>query len=275
MIFLTPFAAILIGGLGAGIAHEVVLPWILEHGKQALKHFWKVSPESLVEENLDAEVDLIENSKEEETVEVPARSSDESYAQGVHELETQASLVYQELDNSRAQIRLLYIASAPQRDDDLYCTFKPVNLQTSESYTALSYQWGSPTSDLQTISLNGRSVTVTRNLYEALKELRARRLTTVWVDQLCLNQLDKNEMARQFERMALIYSRAEQVFAWLGCDDFAFVELKYVFDELVKFRENEGYYGKALTQQFTLHDLLHMWVKQPVGNWGVMTARAR
>ena len=190
-------------------------------------------------------------------------------------LMTQRTLVYSELDNNRAQIRLLYIATALQREYDLVCTFKPVHLSTCEPYTALSYLWGSPPFDYKTISLNGRSVKVTQNLYQALKELRARDITTIWVDALCLNQLDRSEMSRQLERMTLIYSRAESVFAWLGCDDDEFIELKRICDELVEFRNTIGFRGKALTQQFALHDLLHMWMREPIGSWKVISSRLR
>ncbi|KAG8530794.1 uncharacterized protein KY384_004151 [Bacidia gigantensis] len=307
MVVFVPFAVIILGGFGSKIAYDVVWPWILEHGRQALKYFWNVSPVLLEESRpealaialVDKETKLLTLGGEEtaaqdaedaetadtastfpptdasSTFSAASASRRASHAQDVYDLETQQSLVYQGFDTVRAQIRLLYIARAPNRGDDLYCTYKPVHLQTCEAYTALSYQWGSATTDLQTISLNGRPVEVTQNLYQALKELRARRITTVWVDQLCLNQRDPSEMALQVERMTLIYNRAESVFAWLGSDSFEFLELKHIFDELTAFRNLIGFHGKALTQQYTLHDLLHMWMRQPLGSFGVMMTRGR
>ena len=169
---LPEFATAILGGFGTKFPSTGVFDWVLEHASPVLKHFWNISPDLLEEARLTAEATTLE---------------DRETAPANRDLDTQHPGLYKELDNMRAQTRLLYIARAPQRDDHLHCTLKSVNVPPSEAYTALSYAWGLDTSRLQTISLDDRPVTVTQNLYQALQELRARNITTVWVDRLCIN----------------------------------------------------------------------------------------
>jgi hypothetical protein len=85
------------------------------------------------------------------------------------------------------------------------------------SYRALSYYWGDR-SITRPIMVDGHLVQVTTNLEEALRELRLHKVTTLWVDALCINQEDRLEKGLQVTRMALIYSKAIEVFAWLGVE---------------------------------------------------------
>lgn len=59
-------------------------------------------------------------------------------------------------------------------------------------------------------------VPVTRNLYEAWKQLGTESCGLAWVDALCINPGDVYERDEQVLRMAEIYSCAELVVAWLG-----------------------------------------------------------
>ncbi|KAH7015477.1 heterokaryon incompatibility protein-domain-containing protein [Ilyonectria destructans] len=86
-------------------------------------------------------------------------------------------------------------------------------------FAALSYVWG--TDQAGKIIVNGQETTVTKNLEEALRELRVDKgrfadKYKLWVDALCINQLDENETAEQVSRMREIYSQAWAVIAWLG-----------------------------------------------------------
>jgi hypothetical protein len=83
------------------------------------------------------------------------------------------------------------------------------------SYRALSYCWGDA-SITRRIMVNGYLVLVTANLEDALRELRLHKVTTLWVDALCINQHDPVERGLQVMRMALIYSKASEVLVWLG-----------------------------------------------------------
>ncbi|CZR54944.1 uncharacterized protein PAC_04829 [Phialocephala subalpina] len=57
-------------------------------------------------------------------------------------------------------------------------------------------------------------------LFAALRALRKRGTSFVWIDQLCINQdAEDPEMGRQMGRIDEIYTRAEQTLIWLGVQD--------------------------------------------------------
>jgi hypothetical protein len=66
------------------------------------------------------------------------------------------------------------------------------------------------------ISVNGHPFDITVNLEAALRQLRAKGINRVWVDALCINQADRQEHSLQVRNMKLIYSKAEEVIAWIG-----------------------------------------------------------
>lgn len=83
-------------------------------------------------------------------------------------------------------------------------------------YNALSYIWG-PASDRVDIRCNGKIVSITQSLSEALLHLRSDTGEhTFWIDQLCINQEDAAERDQQVTLMGDIYSFARKVVVWLG-----------------------------------------------------------
>lgn len=67
------------------------------------------------------------------------------------------------------------------------------------------------------ILLGNECLDVAANLHAALRRLRLAEVTRwLWVDALCINQLDEDEKARQINIMGLIFSRAFRVIVWLG-----------------------------------------------------------
>ena len=88
-------------------------------------------------------------------------------------------------------------------------------------YEALSYEWGDPPT-IHTITVNNTPVPVTDNLFHALSHLRPPPTgtpRTLWIDAICINQDDLSERNHQVQQMTMVYSRAEQVVAWLGLPD--------------------------------------------------------
>jgi hypothetical protein len=89
----------------------------------------------------------------------------------------------------------------------------------SEHYEALSYVWGEP-DRCHEISIDGPRLGLTASLHDALEKLRytdqPRRL---WVDQVCINQEDREERSQQVQFMNLIYKNANHVLVWLGRDE--------------------------------------------------------
>lgn len=83
-------------------------------------------------------------------------------------------------------------------------------------YRAVSYVWGdaSITND---ILVEGKPFTIRNNLWNFLAQARKERFSgTLWIDAICINQADIEERNRQVAIMGLIYSKAIDVWAWVG-----------------------------------------------------------
>lgn len=122
-----------------------------------------------------------------------------------------------------------------------------VDLKDDPTYYALSYTWGNPRmvykagrdddAELRSaadqcfpILCDGRILMVSRNLYDALKQLRESDelgplvegqtnlspLRYIWIDAICINQGDTPERNSQVEMMGEIYKSASLVLVWLG-----------------------------------------------------------
>ena len=107
--------------------------------------------------------------------------------------------------------------------------FHRSSIEKPHSYEALSYVWGS-ISTSESLRCDGRTISITPNLRDALLKLRlARRHRALWVDQICINQSDKDEKSNQVALMGRIYRMAVQVIAWSGLDPDGFRNLAYTF----------------------------------------------
>ncbi|RYP17456.1 hypothetical protein DL765_004502 [Monosporascus sp. GIB2] len=84
-------------------------------------------------------------------------------------------------------------------------------------YEALSYQWGEESESPPTVEINGILKAITPNLHSALRHIRKQlEERTLWVDAICINQVDDDEKNIQVQGMAAIYQQAERVLVWLG-----------------------------------------------------------
>ncbi|KXX80953.1 Heterokaryon incompatibility protein 6, OR allele [Madurella mycetomatis] len=86
-------------------------------------------------------------------------------------------------------------------------------------FAALSYVWGDE-SIRRDIILNGEVVSITANLEIALRALARDDVFgdryKLWVDAICINQVDDQERAHQVQKMRDIYSGAWAVISWIG-----------------------------------------------------------
>lgn len=86
-------------------------------------------------------------------------------------------------------------------------------------FAALSYVWGNER-DRRDILVNGVMLSVTANLEVALRALAANNefqgYYKVWIDAICINQIDEVERASQVGKMREVYSGSWVVIAWLG-----------------------------------------------------------
>ena len=135
--------------------------------------------------------------------------------------------VYQHLGGG--EIRLLELLPGPQEFDPncrVHCTIAIATLQRKHhtiaaafrcTYDALSYTWGSKSSP-RYILLNGCRHQVTENLEGALWELSrlaeprstawqhsTTQIRQLWVDSLCINQENLEELNNKLMRMNIIY----------------------------------------------------------------------
>lgn len=162
------------------------------------------------------------------------------------------AIPYRPLDRSRQEIRLLTQSSASIRSGKLEYNLIHYTFDQKHPYFALSYVWGPP--DLQeTISVDGEAIQVSANLWAALHSicntsraavneessadlwrrvgsmdyiadvvqmmLRDELALEIWVDALCINQLDLGEKSHQIKLMPQIYTNATSVMMWLGEED--------------------------------------------------------
>ncbi|KAI7780418.1 hypothetical protein LA080_016037 [Diaporthe eres] len=96
----------------------------------------------------------------------------------------------------------------------------------SSRYDALSYCWGShssqdpPSLELSIEGMGERrtiAFAITPNLHAALRQLRLEHRTrTLWIDYICINQIDIEEHGQQVALMGEIFESAGSVCIWLG-----------------------------------------------------------
>ena len=118
----------------------------------------------------------------------------------------------------RRNIRLIRIHSG-EEDEIIRCSLVHQSLETSPLYNALSYVCGDA-SDKVPILCNGRLLKVTRDLHAALAQLRELEyFDLIWIDAICINQLDVEEKTEQVRLMRNIYGDAALVIVWLGAEE--------------------------------------------------------
>jgi hypothetical protein len=139
------------------------------------------------------------------------------------------SLQYRPL--RRKDIRLIRFRDDLSTSADISCALEHVSLDAEPVYFALPYVWGD-TKKMKRITINNNRFRITRNLYDALlqlkehvsrlkREIRRESRTSqprlyLWVDAICINQKDVAERSAQVPRMRDIYSQAFNVLIWLG-----------------------------------------------------------
>lgn len=133
------------------------------------------------------------------------------------------------------------------------CLLHHVRLSNRPLYTALSYVWGDE-SIRRVIFVNGREVSVAKNLFDALAALRYKnKCRIIWVDALCINQCDLEEKSSQVALMSRIYWRSSRAIGWLGlADETSDVTIDYL-NELGPAAERCLLLGPKV--------LLHYWSK--------------
>ncbi|KAF3909970.1 hypothetical protein ABW20_dc0107407 [Dactylellina cionopaga] len=147
-------------------------------------------------------------------------------------------LEYKALEKS--QIRLLILWPAPSNCYPIICTLKTESLEKdpklNQKYAALSYFWGTDPPEALIYLLDGedrhvrlnkdnwgstaqhaKRIPIRNNLFRALLRLRREDApVALWVDFLCIDQVNTVEKTEQLRKMVNIYRMAENVCVWLG-----------------------------------------------------------
>ncbi|KAJ3548135.1 hypothetical protein NM208_g1161 [Fusarium decemcellulare] len=162
-----------------------------------------------------------------------------------------AHISYHNLSEPDRSIRLIKLQPSEPGDaegladvasDVLVCDIEEHFLGDSPAYTALSYVWGSPECDKEYIIVNGTQIHTSKTVENALRRLRFRqKVRWLWVDQLCINQVDEEEKSHQVHQMHHIYSEADQVIAWLGTGDESSDLICHLMRETGRFLRGSNY----------------------------------
>lgn len=141
---------------------------------------------------------------------------------------------YKPLNFDTHEIRLLLLYMTT--NETIFCSLENVSLIDAKPYFALSYCWGDPriTERLSfrrddempdgRIQVSVCTAIITASLARAIRAVgnatRKKRMRLgfvyLWVDALCINQNDAQERSQQVRNMRQIYSRADEVFSWVG-----------------------------------------------------------
>ncbi|KAG5656890.1 hypothetical protein KAF25_011059 [Fusarium avenaceum] len=92
-----------------------------------------------------------------------------------------------------------------------------VSLDSNPVYNALSYTWGEPIFSHR-ININDYFLTVTPSLHDCLEHFEQYIGAKIWIDALCINQMDDEEKSRQVQAMDCVYRQAAKVLIWLGAE---------------------------------------------------------
>lgn len=130
--------------------------------------------------------------------------------------------IYLPLDPAMNEIRLLKIhQSRSQANSTLRVTLVRSSLEdvADVEYETISYAWGDPTLSAK-IVVNSMTLLFPKETQKALLRLRLRdKPRTVWIDAVCINQMDKAERSRQVAIMSQIYRKGIRNVVYLGDDN--------------------------------------------------------
>ncbi|KAH8646739.1 heterokaryon incompatibility protein-domain-containing protein [Xylariales sp. PMI_506] len=158
---------------------------------------------------------------------------------------------YRKLSISGGEIRLLRVIDAAP-GSIVRCTVKHFDINSPETqYCALSYHWGSKAMS-EEIHIDGRRSTVSSTLVSFLREAWEQGVGYLWIDQVCIDQCNQNEVSEQVKIMDQIYRRASKVIIWLGSGlspkgllSKHYWDRLWIVQEVLLARHREVWYGSS------------------------------
>ncbi|KAH6612465.1 heterokaryon incompatibility protein-domain-containing protein [Boeremia exigua] len=130
---------------------------------------------------------------------------------------------YDELAQPDREIRVAVLEPGSFEDPIVVRFILRILEDDAPVYQALSYVWGSndnPSHVYVKAPRHSGTVSITNNLDSALRYLRSeKKLRSLWIDALCINQASTEEKDIQVMNMGKVYKAARSVIAWLGPKD--------------------------------------------------------
>jgi hypothetical protein len=127
-------------------------------------------------------------------------------------------------DGQKHWIRLFELDPGPScpttsTTDGLYVSGRLLKCSLTDCppYLALSYSWGEQPTLVPFVVGSHEDFLISLDLHYALRNLRHEHQPRyVWIDTICINQVDIPERNSQVKIMREVYARAESVCIWLG-----------------------------------------------------------
>lgn len=122
------------------------------------------------------------------------------------------------------EIRLICIPATTDDASPIHISLEVYQHDRCPEYETLSYTWGGEDNDSGRIhpiyiGQYWHALLQTKNCWDMLRFLRpSRGVRLVWIDAICINQLDNKERAIQVGKMARIYEDCQRVVVFLGQD---------------------------------------------------------
>ncbi|KAJ8117759.1 hypothetical protein OPT61_g1116 [Boeremia exigua] len=161
---------------------------------------------------------------------------------------------YQSLSSETDEIRLLRIIKEGTGSAQICLELRHAKLEDNPEFYALSYAWGEDNpdhlvwlSDSHALGL----VYVRENLHDFLQEAQksSDEFTDrwMWIDQICINQINHAERCHQVNQMSKLYATAQRTIIWPG--------LLFKFEKLPSKEDPLGTGQPMLSREF-VDDLL-------------------
>ena len=114
---------------------------------------------------------------------------------------------YAPLSQTANEIRLLHVFSGAY-EDPIECSLSLVRLTKALRYETISYCWNNPLLE-ETIYVNGYHLDIPASSAAAIRRMRLEVLTrTLWIDAVCIDQLNTRERGSQVALMGEIFHTA-------------------------------------------------------------------
>ncbi|KAF2467224.1 HET-domain-containing protein [Lindgomyces ingoldianus] len=112
----------------------------------------------------------------------------------------------------------IFVLQPGKSYEPLTCSLILARLSNMPYVEAISYTWGN-SERLFTVSCDNRDIRITRNLRNALRQVRHENVTRLlWADSICINQEDLEELGQQVAMMGDVFGSAKRVLICVGAD---------------------------------------------------------